>query len=80
MQALLDQGFDAPLDQRRRAVVTFAAKLTATPHAVGAADLAPLGTVGITGLELLDLIHAVAMFANANRLMQALGESAPAPG
>jgi alkylhydroperoxidase family enzyme len=25
-------------------------------------------------LEILDLTHAVAMFANANRLMQTLGE------
>lgn len=79
MQALLDRGFDEPLDPRRRAIVDFAAKLTATPGAVAAPDLAPLRAAGLADLELLDLIHAIAMFANANRLMQSLGESSP-PG
>lgn len=75
MQALLHQGFGAPLDARRAAIVGFAARLTATPHLVGAEDLVPVRAAGIDGLELLDLVHAIAMFANANRLMQALGES-----
>lgn len=75
MQALLDQGFGAPLDARRAAITGFAARLTATPHQVGAEDLVPVRDAGIDGLELLDLVHAIAMFANANRLMQALGDS-----
>ncbi len=79
MQALLDGGFGVALPPRRRAIVALSAKLTATPGAVGAADLVPLRDAGLTELELLDLVHAVAMFANANRLMQALGESVP-PG
>ena len=79
MQALLDRGFEEPLNPRRRAIVDFAAKLTATPAAIAAADLAPLREAGLAELELLDLIHAIAMFANANRLMQSLGESTP-PG
>ena len=77
MQALLDQGFGVALDARRRAIVDFAAKLTAAPGAVGAADLAPLRSAGLAELEILDAVHAIAMFANANRLMMALGESLP---
>ncbi|MGI4952451.1 MAG: CMD domain-containing protein [Janthinobacterium lividum] len=75
MQALLEQGFAAPLSARRQAILAFAAKLTATPGAIGHADLAPLQAAGLVPMELLDLVHAIAMFANANRLMQALGES-----
>ena len=74
MQALLDEGGTA-LPPRRRAIVDFAAKLTATPGAVTVPDLAPLRAVGMEDLEVLDLIHAIAMFANANRLMQSLGAS-----
>lgn len=77
MQRLLDEGLDTPLDPRCRAIVDFAARLTATPHAVGPADVAPLHAQGLAPLEILDLVHATAMFANANRLMQALGDSHP---
>jgi uncharacterized peroxidase-related enzyme len=77
MQRLLDEGFGTELDPRRRAIVDFAAKLTAVPSQVGSTDLAPLRAAGLLPLEQLDLIHAIAMFANANRLMLALGESTP---
>ena len=75
MQGLMAEGLHTPLEPRARAIVDFTAKLTATPGAVGAADLAPLREAGLQPLELLDLVHAIAMFANANRLMQALGET-----
>jgi uncharacterized peroxidase-related enzyme len=75
MQRLLDEGFSTALDPRRRAIVDFAAKLTAIPGQVTAGDLDPLRAAGLLPLELLDLIHSIAMFANANRLMQSLGES-----
>ena len=42
--------------------------------AIGPADAAPLRAQGLIDLEILDLTHAVAMFARANRLMQTLGE------
>ena len=44
---------------------------------MGAADLAPLRRAGLSDLEILDVTHATAMFAWANRLMQTLGESVP---
>ena len=79
MARLHADGVEAALDPRRRAVVDYAAKLTRDPAAVGPADLAPLRAQGLGDLEILDLTHAVAMFAWANRLMQTLGEPA-APG
>lgn len=80
MRALLEQGIDTDaLDARQRAIVDYSAKLTATPQAMTAADLAPLRAAGLGDLEILDLIHAIAMFTNANRLMQSLGRSVP-PG
>ncbi len=78
MQALLEQGIETEaLDDRQRAIVDYAAKLTATPHEATGADLAPLRAAGLDELEILDLIHSIAMFANANRLMQSLGRSVP---
>jgi uncharacterized peroxidase-related enzyme len=75
MQRLLDEGLGTELPPRRRTIADFAARLTADPAAIGAADLAPLRAAGLGDLEVLDLIHAIAMFANANRLMQSLGAS-----
>lgn len=77
MQRLLDEGLDTELSPRQRAIVEFSAKLTRSPDAVAAADIAPLRTAGLVDLEILDLIHSIAMFANANRLMQSLGTSTP---
>jgi uncharacterized peroxidase-related enzyme len=68
-------GADAPLDPRQKAIVDYAAKLTRDPAAITPADAAPLRAQGLSGLEILDLTHAVAMFAWANRLMQTLGKA-----
>jgi uncharacterized peroxidase-related enzyme len=74
IQRLYDEGLDTQLEPRHRAIVDFAAKLTRAPQAIASADLKPLRDVGMDDLQIHDLIHAVAMFANANRLMQTLGE------
>lgn len=73
------KGQGAVLDRRRRAVFDYALKLTLTPPAAGAADVAALRDAGLGDLEILDLINSVAMFAWANRLMQTLGDPIPAP-
>ncbi|HMK78047.1 MAG TPA: peroxidase-related enzyme [Xanthobacteraceae bacterium] len=75
-------GVAAELEPRLRAIVDYAAKLTRDPAAITPADAAPLRAQGLGDLEILDLTHAVAMFAWANRLMQTLGEAADpaAPG
>ncbi|MGH2557481.1 MAG: peroxidase-related enzyme [Thermomicrobiales bacterium] len=77
IQRLLNDGVDAPLDERERAVVDFAVKVARDPAGLGAADLAPLRQAGLSDLEILDVTHAAAMFAWANRLMQTLGQSVP---
>jgi uncharacterized peroxidase-related enzyme len=75
MQRLYAGGVEAALDHpRRAAIVAYSAKLTRDPASVGPADAAPLKAQGLSDLEILDLTHAVAMFAWANRLMQTLGE------
>ena len=50
--------------------------VTERPHALGADDIAPLRAVGMADEEIIDLLHAVAIFGWANRLMQNLGEPA----
>jgi len=74
IRALYEQGLDTPLPPRLRAIVDYAAKLTREPAAMTVSDLAPLRAAGMDDLEIHDLTNAVAMFANANRLMQTLGE------
>ncbi len=74
IRALYAQGVDTKLEPRLRAIVDYAAKLTREPAAMTVADLMPLRAVGMDDLEIHDLTNAVAMFANANRLMQTLGE------
>ena len=74
IRALYEQGLDTPLEPRLRAIVDFAAKLTREPAAMTPSDLEPLRNAGLSDLEIHDLVNATAMFANANRLMQTLGE------
>ncbi|MGY8527556.1 CMD domain protein [Paracidovorax citrulli] len=59
---------------RERAIAAFSVALTEHPDSVDAQALAPLRSVGIEAAEILDLIHAIAIFAWANRLMLNLGE------
>ena len=76
---VIAQVFDAPqgagTTARERAIVQASIDLTAAPGSFGAAQLAPLRAAGLSALELLDLVHAVAIFAWANRLMLNLGEA-----
>ena len=60
--------------EREKAIVKFSAELTLDPAAVSAQSIQALQQVGLSQLEILDLIHAVALFAWANRLMLNLGE------
>ena len=85
IEALMRDGFQHIDDPRARAVTGFSARLTGTPGAIAPADIRSLRAAGLPDLEILDLVHAVAMFANANRLMLALGDAvldgaAPRPG
>jgi len=60
--------------ERERAIAHFSVRLTEAPGTLGADDIAPLHAVGLSQLEILDLVHSIAIFAWANRLMLNLGE------
>ena len=64
----------AGTNARERAVVQAAIDLTQAPARFGASQLRAVRAAGLAPLELLDLVHAVAIFAWANRLMLNLGE------
>lgn len=59
---------------REQAIARFSIELTERPAEVTAEQLKPLREAGVTDGEILDLIHSVAIFAWANRLMLNLGE------
>jgi len=59
---------------RWQAQIRFAAQLAATPTRLSSAEVNPLRELGLTDLELLDMVGAVAFFSWANRLMLTLGE------
>ncbi|SDM68257.1 uncharacterized peroxidase-related enzyme [Oryzisolibacter propanilivorax] len=65
----------AGTNPRERALVQASAALTRAPGAFGPQHLAPLRAAGLSDLELLDTVHAIALFAWANRLMLNLGEA-----
>jgi uncharacterized peroxidase-related enzyme len=59
---------------REKAVVTLVRAITLRPQALGAADMAPLRALALRDEEILDVVHAAAIFGWANRLMHNLGE------
>ncbi|MDF3833919.1 peroxidase-related enzyme [Cupriavidus basilensis] len=60
--------------ERERAISKFSIELTERPNEVSAESLRALREVGVSDAEILDLIHSIAIFAWANRLMLNLGE------
>lgn len=60
--------------ERERAIARFARAVTLNPQALGAKDVQPLRDLGMSEEDILDLLHAVAIFGWANRLMHNLGE------
>jgi len=74
VQRLLDDGVDAPQDERWTAIVQASVALTATPIALTAAHLDALRAAGLDDLAISDVIHGASFFNWANRLMLSLGE------
>jgi uncharacterized peroxidase-related enzyme len=64
----------AGVDERERAIARFAQAITLRPHTLAAADVAPLRQLGMSAEQILDVLHAAAIFGWANRLMHNLGE------
>ena len=75
---VFDDARTAGTTERERAIARFAIAVTERPATLAAADIAPLRQVGMSDEEVIDLLHAVAIFGWANRLMQNLGEPAGA--
>lgn len=71
---LFDEPRGAGTNARERAIVAASLALTEAPGRFGPAELQAAREAGLSALELLDLIHAAAIFAWANRLMLNLGE------
>ncbi|WP_050470098.1 peroxidase-related enzyme [Herbaspirillum chlorophenolicum] len=76
VQQVFDNPYGSGIDAREKAIAKFSAELTEQPDAVDAAKIQALKDVGLNDLEVLDLIHSIAIFAWANRLMLNLGEPA----
>jgi uncharacterized peroxidase-related enzyme len=60
--------------ERERTIVQFAIDLTLDPAGLNAAHIQALRAQGLDDGQVLDLIHAISIFAWANRLMLNLGE------
>ncbi|MCW5655131.1 peroxidase-related enzyme [Hydrogenophaga sp.] len=71
---LFEDPHTAGASARDRAIIRFSTALTLQPGELSAQHLRPLREAGLTDLEILDLVHSVAMFGWANRLMANLGE------
>jgi CMD domain protein len=75
---VISQVFDNPraagTNAREVAIARFSVALTEHPDRIGAQSLSGLRQAGLSDAEILDGIHAIAIFAWANRLMLNLGE------
>jgi uncharacterized peroxidase-related enzyme len=69
----------AGTDERERAIARFAQALTLRPEALSAQDILPLRALGMSAEQILDVLHACAIFGWANRLMHNLGEPEAEP-
>ncbi|NTE88116.1 peroxidase-related enzyme [Agrobacterium rubi] len=71
---IYEKGLDADLPEFEQALFNFGVDMTAHPDNVGVYQFYHLREHGLDDLEILDLIHSVAIFGWANRLMHTLGE------
>ena len=78
VQRLLDEGIDAPQDERWAAVIDAAAALSETPPRFGPAHVDALRAAGFDDEAIVDVVQSAAFFSWANRLMLSLGEPTPA--
>lgn len=74
VQELLDEGTDARLDDRWDALVEAARALTVTPSEFSVSHVERLRDVGLSDVDIADVIAGAAFFNWANRLMLSLGE------
>lgn len=80
VEAIYLRGLDEPTDPKTRAIIDFSRSLSATPTDVSAQQVRALLENGLSKEEVVDLIHSVAIFGWANRLMHTLGKAVPIEG
>lgn len=74
IEAIFDDPATAGETPRERAIIEMSITLTLRPETVDVDRINRLREVGLSTQDILDLIHCVAIFAWANRLMMNLGE------
>lgn len=74
IEEIFAKGVEADLEENQQAIFDFAVKLSKTPSEATAADIAALADLGLSKVEILDLILSASIFGWANRLMHTLGE------
>lgn len=79
IREVFDDPRTAGTTEREKAIAQFSIALTEKPGDVRPEQLQALRDVGLTDAEMLDLIHSIAIFAWANRLMLNLGEPVTCP-
>lgn len=79
VDAILEDPKTAALNDRRRAMVDYAWKLTRTPHDVTEGDIETLRGAGLTDVDISDVNGVCAYFNMLNRIASGLGvEGQPA--
>jgi uncharacterized peroxidase-related enzyme len=63
----------AAVNERQRALLDYAVKLTVTPGRMVEADLQPMRDNGLSDRDILDVNQVVAYFAYVNRVADGLG-------
>ena len=74
IDALYQQGVDTPLIARQRALIDLGVELSRDHPVLQVTTLQHLRGSDLSEQQILDAVHAAAIFAWANRLMQTLGE------
>ena len=63
----------APVDDRRRQMLAYAAKLTGSPADMQKTDVDALRAVGFSDTDILEIAEVTAYYAYANRIVDGLG-------
>ena len=77
MNCVFALGENTELDERPKAILKFAAKLSNCPSDATEADTKRLADNGLNMGEILDLVLSASLFGWANRLMHVLGDPLP---
>ena len=64
---------EAGLDARRKALLTYAEKLTLTPSEMSRSDVEALRAAGFADVDILGAVEVVGYYAYANRVVDGLG-------